>query len=153
MDYDYINNLKARREKILNSEKELFSRKEIGSWDESIKASKKRIITISIKLPTQTDNSSHYIPNSFIEKYYDKEPANEYVSVWYSLKKDKSEEASKIRIPLDIEQPLYSKKDVLNFLNRKIKFYQKVVKSSCKVIERNIRDLQEKLEQYKNYLK
>ena len=153
MNYEHINELKARREKILNSEKEFFSRKEIGGLDESIKASKKRVITIFIKLPTQTDNSSSYIPNSFIEKYYNKEPANEYVSVWYSLKKDKSEEASKIRIPLDVEQPLYNKKDVLNFLNRKIKFYQKVIKSSCKVIEKNIRDLQEKLEQYENYLK
>ena len=153
MNYEHINELKARREKILNSEKEFFSRKEIGDLDESIKASKKRVITIFIKLPTQTDNSSSYIPNSFIEKYYNKEPANEYVSVWYSLKKDKSEEASKVRIPLDVEQPLYNKKDVLNFLNRKIKFYQKVIKSSCKVIEKNIRDLQEKLKQYENYLK
>ena len=153
MNYEHINELKARREKILNSEKEFFSRKEIGDLDESIKASKKRVITIFIKLPTQTDNSSSYIPNSFIEKYYNKEPANEYVSVWYSLKKDKSEEASKIRIPLDIEQPLYNKKDVLNFLNRKIKFYQKIIKSSCKVIEKNIRVLQEKLKQYENYLR
>ena len=153
MNYEHLNELKARREKILNSEKELFSRKEIGSWDESIKASERRIITISIKLPTQTDNSGHYIPDSFIEKYYDKEPATEYTLAWYSLKKGKSEEASKVRIPLDVEQFLYSKKDVLNFLDRKIKWYQKIVKSSCKVIKKNIRDLQEKLEQYENYLR
>lgn len=153
MNYDYINRLKARREKILNSEKELFSRKEIGYCDEYIGVSKERIITISIKLPTQTDNSSHYIPASFIEKYYNKEPANNYVPVWYSLKKDKIEEASKVRIPLDIKQPLYSKKDILNFLDRKIKYYQKVVKSSCKVVKKHIKDLQEKLEQYENYLR
>ena len=153
MKYDYINRLKARREKILNSEKELFSRKEIGYCDEYIKVSEERIVTISIKLPTQTDNSSHYIPTSFIEKYYNKEPANNYVPAWYSLKKDKIEEASKVRIPLDIKQPLYSKKDVLNFLDRKIKYYQKVVKSSCKVVQKHIRDLQEKLEQYENYLR
>ena len=153
MNYNYINRLKSRREKILNSEKELFSRKEIGSWDEYIKVSKERIITISVKLPTQTDNSSHYIPDFFIERYYNKEPANNYVPAWYSLKKDKIEEASKVRIPLDIKQSLYSKKDVLNFLDRKIKYYQKIVKSSCKVVEKHIRDLQEKLEQYENYLR
>lgn len=149
MNYEHINELKAKKEKILKSKKTTFTRKDIGGL--YVKPTEKRTITIQVKLPLYTNNDNDYISAKLIKQYY-KKGAN----VWgytYSLKKSKQEEASKIRIPLEVTQYIYSKEDVLDRLNEEIEGYKKAIKRSCEVAEENIKEIQAKLARYEKLLK
>ena len=149
MNYEFINKFKAEREKILKSKKKKFTRKDIGGL--YIKPTEKRTITIQVKLPLYTNNDDDYIPAKLLKQYY-KKGAN----VWgytYSLKKSKQEEASKIRIPLEITQYIYSKEEVLDRLNEVIEGYQEALAHTCENVERNIKELQAKLARYEELLK
>lgn len=149
MNYEHINELKAKKEKILKSKKETFTRKDIGGL--YVKPTEKRTITIQVKLPLCTDNDNDYIPAKLLKQYY-KKGAN----VWgytYSLKKSKQEEASKIRIPLEVTQYIYSKEDVLDRLNEVIEGYKEAIKHSCEVAEETIKEIQERLAKYEELLK
>lgn len=149
MNYEHINELKAKKEKILKSKKKTFTRKDIGGL--YVKPTEKHTITIQIKLPLYTDNDNDYIPAKLFKQYY-KKGAN----VWgytYSLKKSKQEEASKIRIPLKVTQYIYSKEDVLDRLNEVIEGYKEALAHTCENVERNIEELQAKLARYEELLK
>lgn len=149
MNYEHINELKAKKEKILKSKKKTFTRKDIGGL--YVKPTEKHTITIQIKLPLYTDNDNDYIPAKLFKQYY-KKGAN----VWgytYSLKKSKQEEASKIRIPLKVTQYVYSKEDVLDRLNEVIEGYKEALAHTCENVERNIKELQAKLARYEELLK
>ena len=149
MNYEHINELKAKKEKILKSKKKTFTRKDIGGL--YVKPTKKRTITIQVKLPLYTNNDDDYIPVELLKQYY-KKGAN----VWgytYSLKKSKKEEASKIRIPFEVTQYIYSKEEVLDRLNEVIEGYQEALAHTCENVERNIKELQAKLARYEELLK
>ena len=149
MNYEHINELKAKKEKILNSKKKTFTRKDIGGL--YIAPTKKRTITIQVKLPLYTNNDDDYIPAKLLKQYY-KKGAN----VWgytYSLKKNKQEEASKIRIPFEVTQYIYSKEEVLDRLNEVIEGYKEAIEYGCKVAKENIKELQAKLARYEELLK
>lgn len=149
MNYEHINELKAKKEKILKSKKKTFTRKDIGGL--YVKPTEKHTITIQIKLPLYTDNDNDYIPAKLFKQYY-KKGAN----VWgytYSLKKSKQEEASKIRIPLKVTQYIYSKEDVLDRLNEVIEGYKEAIEYGCKVAKKNIKEIQERLAKYEELLK
>ena len=149
MNYEHINELKAKKEKILKSKKKTFTRKDIGGL--YIAPTKKRTITIQVKLPLYTNNDDDYIPVELLKKYY-KKGANEW-GYTYSLKKSKQEEASKIRIPFEVTQYIYSKEDVLNRLNEVIEGYKEALAHTCENVERNIKELQTKLARYEELLK
>ena len=153
MNYEHINELKARREKILNSKKERFTRKEIGSL--RVKPVEKQTFTIQIKLPALTENQNNYIPESLIEKFYNKEDVLFLTGIhyYYVLKEDKKEEANKVKIPLEVKKYFYDKESVLNRLTKEIEDYKKAIKHSCKVAEQNMKELQERLARYENLLK
>ena len=149
MNYEHINELKAKKEKILKSKKETFTRKDIGGL--YIAPTKKRTITIQVKLPLYTNNDDDYIPAKLLKQYYKKGG-----NVWgytYSLKKNKQEEASKIRIPFEVTQYIYSKEEVLDRLNEVIEGYKEALAHSCENVERNIEELQAKLARYEELLK
>lgn len=149
MNYEHINELKAKKEKILKSKKKTFTRKDIGGL--YVKPTEKHTITIQVKLPLYTDNDNDYIPAKLFKQYY-KKGAN----VWgytYSLKKSKQEEASKIRIPLKVIQYIYSKEDVLDRLNEVIEGYKEAIEYGCKVAKKNIKEIQERLAKYEELLK
>ena len=146
MNYEHINELKAKKEKILKSKKKTFTRKDIGGlW---VKPTEKRTITIQVKLPLMTYNSDNYIPANLFKQYYRKDRRFGYI-----LKDGKQEEASKIRIPLEVEQYIYSKEDVLDRLNEVIEGYKEALEYSCKIAKRNIKELQAKLARYEELLK
>lgn len=149
MNYEHINELKTKKEKILKSKKTTFTRKDIGGL--YVKPTEKRTITIQVKLPLYTDNDNDYIPAKLLKQYY-KKGAN----VWgytYSLKKSKQEEASKIRIPLEVTQYIYSKEEVLDRLNEVIEGYKEAIEYGCKVAKKNIKEIQERLARYEELLK
>ena len=150
MNYELINNFKAEREKILKSKKTTFTRKDIGGL--YIAPTKKRTITIQIKLPTWTRNDDDYIPAELLKKYY-KKGTDEYGYTYYIVKKNKQEEASKIRIPSEITQYIYSKEEVLDRLNEVIEGYKEALAHTCENVERNIKELQAKLARYEELLK
>ena len=146
MNYEHINELKAKKEKILKSKKKAFTRKDIGNlW---VKPTEKRTITIQVKLPLMTYNSDNYIPNNLFKQYYRKDRRFGYI-----LKDGKQEEASKIRIPLEVTQYIYSKEDVLDRLNEVIEGYKEAIEYSCEVAKKNIKEIQERLARYEELLK
>ena len=146
MNYEHINELKAKKEKILKSKKKTFTRKDIGGlW---VKPTEKRTITIQVKLPLMTSNYDNYIPDNLFKQYYRKDRRFGYI-----LKDGKQEEASKIRIPLEVTQYIYSKEEVLDRLNEVIEGYQEALEYSCKIAKRNIKELQAKLARYEELLK
>ena len=146
MNYEHINELKAKKEKILKSKKKTFTRKDIGGlW---VKPTEKRTITIQVKLPLMTYNSDNYIPANLFKQYYRKDRRFGYI-----LKDGKQEEASKIRIPLEVTQYIYSKEEVLDRLNEVIEGYQEALAHTCENVERNIKELQAKLARYEELLK
>ena len=146
MNYEHINELKAKKEKILKSKKKTFTRKDIGGlW---VKPTEKRTITIQVKLPLMTYNSDNYIPANLFKQYYRKDRRFGYI-----LKDGKQEEASKIRIPFEVTQYIYSKEEVLDRLNEVIEGYQEAIEYSCKIAKRNIKELQAKLARYEELLK
>lgn len=149
MNYEHINELKAKKEKILKSKKKTFTRKDIGGL--YIAPTKKRTITIQVKLPLYTNNDNDYIPAKLLKQYY-KKGANMW-GYTYSLKKSKQEEASKIRIPFEVTQYIYSKEEVLDRLNEVIEGYQEALAHTCENVERNIKELQAKLARYEKLLK
>lgn len=149
MNYEKINELKAKKEKILKSEKTTFTRKDIGGL--YVKPTEKRTITIQVKLPLYTNNDDDYIPVELLKQYYKKGS-----NVWgytYSLKKNKQEEASKIRIPFEVTQYIYSKEEVLDRLNEVIEGYKEAIEYSCKVAKKNIKEIQKRLAKYEELLK
>ena len=146
MNYEHINELKAQKEKILKSKKKTFTRKDIGGL--YIKPTEKRTITIQVKLPLMTYNSDNYIPANLFKQYYRKDRRFGYI-----LKDGKQEEASKIRIPLEVTQYIYSKEDVLDRLNEVIEGYKEALAHTCENVERNIKELQAKLARYEELLK
>lgn len=146
MNYEHINELKAKKEKILKSKKTTFTRKDISGL--YVKPTEKRTITIQVKLPLMTYNSDNYIPADLFKKYYRKDRRFGYI-----LKDGKQEEASKIRIPLEVTQYIYSKKEVLDRLNKLIEGYQEALAHTCENVERNIKELQAKLARYEELLK
>ena len=140
MNFEHINKLKAKKEEILNSKKKTFTRKDLGGlW---VKPTEKRTITIQVKLPRMTHADANYIPDNLFRKFYYRQPGH----FAYFLKKSKQEEASKIRIPLEIEQYIYSKEDVLDRLNEVIKGYQEAIMHAME-------PLQERLARYEELLK
>ena len=146
MNYEHINEVKAKREKILKSKKETFTRKDLGGlW---VKPTEKRTITIQVKLPLMTFNYDNYIPDNLFKQYYREDRRFGYI-----LKDGKQEEASKIRIPLEVTQYIYSKEEVLDRLNEVIEGYQKALAHTCENVERNIKELQAKLARYEELLK
>lgn len=146
MNYEHINNLKAKKEEILKSKKKTFTRKDLGGlW---VEPTEKRTITIQIKLPTWTSNDNDYIPAELLKKYYRKDK-----KFGYTLKDNKQQEASKVRIPLEVEQYIYSKKDVLKRLNEVIEGYKEAIQHSCEVAEEKIKEIQERLTRYEKLLK
>lgn len=146
MNYEHINELKAKREKILKSKKETFTRKDLGGlW---VKPTEKRTITIQVKLPLMTSNYDNYIPDNLFKQYYRKDRRFGYI-----LKDGKQEEASKIRIPFEVTQYIYSKEEVLDRLNEVIEGYQEALAHTCENVERNIKELQAKLARYEELLK
>ena len=147
MNYEHINELKAKREKILKSKKETFTRKDLGGL--YVKPTEKRTITIQVKLPYMTHADANYIPDNLFKKFYYRQPGH-YA---YFLKENKKEEASKIRIPLEITQYIYSKEEVLDRLNEVIEGYKEAIKHSCEAAEETIKEIQERLAKYKSYLK
>ena len=102
MNYEHLNELKARRNEILNSKKERFTRKEIGSL--CVKPTEKETFTIQIKLPALTENQNNYIPESLIEKFYNKEEVRLLKDVhycyYYVLKEDKKKRLAKLKFLL-----------------------------------------------------
>lgn len=147
MDYERINELKAKKEKILKSKKKTFTRKDIGGlW---VKPTEKRTITIQVKLPRMTHADANYIPDNLFRKFYYRQPGH----FAYFLKENKKEEASKVRISLEVEQYFYSKEDVLNRLNEVIEGYQEALAHTCENVKRNIQELQAKLTRYEELLK
>ena len=146
MNYEHISELKAKKEKILKSKKKTFTRKDIGGlW---VKPTEKRTITIQVKLPLMTYNSDNYIPADLFKQYYREDRRFGYI-----LKDGKQEEASKIRIPLEVTQYIYSKEDVLDRLNEVIEGYKEALAHTCENVERNIKELQAKLARYEELLK
>ena len=146
MNYEHINELKAKKEKILKSKKKTFTRKDIGGlW---VKPTEKRTITIQVKLPLMTYNYDNYIPADLFKQYYRKDRRFGYI-----LKDGKQEEASKIRIPLEVTQYIYSKEEVLDRLNEVIEGYKEAIEYSCKVAKKNIKEIQERLAKYEKLLK
>lgn len=150
MNYEHINELKAKKEKILKSKKKTFTRKDIGGL--YIAPTKKRTITIQIKLPNWTGNRGGYIPADILDEYYIYNHGC-YGENCYFLKKSKQEEASKIRIPFEVTQYIYSKEEVLDRLNEVIEGYQEALAHTCENVERNIKELQAKLARYEKLLK
>ena len=146
MNYEHINELKAKKEKILKSKKKTFTRKDIGGL--YIKPTEKRTITIQVKLPLMTYNYDNYIPDNLFKQYYRKDRRYGYI-----LKDGKQEEASKIRIPFEVTQYIYSKEEVLDRLNEVIEGYQEALAHTCENVERNIKELQAKLARYEELLK
>lgn len=146
MNYEHINELKAKKEKILKSKKKTFTRKDIGGL--YVKPTEKRTITIQVKLPRMTDNYDNYIPADLFKQYYRKDRRCGYI-----LKDGKQEEASKIRIPFEVTQYIYSKEEVLDRLNEVIEGYQEALAHTCENVERNIKELQAKLARYEELLK
>ena len=147
MNYEHINELKAKKEKILKSKKKTFTRKDIGGL--YIKPTEKRTITIQVKLPRMTHADANYIPDNLFKKFYYRQPGH-YA---YFLKENKKEEASKIRIPLEVTQYIYSKEEVLDRLNEVIEGYKEAIEYSCKVAKKNIKEIQERLAKYEKLLK
>ena len=145
MNYELINNFKAQKEKIRKSKKKNLTRKDIGTL--GMRPTEKRTITIQVKLPAWTQNDNDYIPAALLKKYYKKGTA------YYILKKNKQEEASKIRIPLEVKQYFYDKEAVLNRLDEVIEGYQEALAHTCENVERNIKELQAKLARYEELLK
>lgn len=143
MNFEHINKLKAKKEGILNSKKETFTRKDLGGL--YVKPTEKRTITIQIKLPKWTENRGGYIPTDILDEYYIYNHGC-YGENCYFLKKSKKEEASKIRISLEVEQYFYSKEDVLDRLNEVIEGYRKAIVHSME-------PLQERLARYEELLK
>ena len=150
MNYEHINELKAKKEKILKSKKKNLTRKDIGTL--GMRPTEKRTITIQVKLPLYTDNDNDYIPAKLIKQYY-KKGVNMWGYTYYSLKKSKQEEASKIRIPLEVKKYFYDKEAVLNRLDEVIEGYQEALAHTCENVERNIKELQAKLARYEELLK
>ena len=150
MNYEHINELKAKKEKILKSKKETFTRKDVGGL--YIAPAKKRTITIQVKLPTWTRNDNDYIPADLLKKYY-KKSKDEYGYTYYIVKKNKEEEASKIRIPFEVTQYIYSKEEVLDRLDEVIEGYKEALAHTYENVERNIKELQAKLARYEELLK
>lgn len=150
MNYELINDFKAQKEKIFKSKKKNLTRKDIGTL--GMRPTEKRTITIQVKLPTWTQNDNDYIPAEFLKKYY-KKGTDEYGYTYYIVKKNKQEEASKIRIPLEVKQYFYDKEAVLNRLDEVIEGYQEALAHTCENVERNIKELQAKLARYKELLK
>lgn len=150
MNYELINDFKAQKEKILKSKKKNLTRKDIGTL--GMRPTEKRTITIQVKLPKWTTNDNGYIPADIFNEYYiyshDCYGADEYF-----LKKSKQEEASKIRIPLEVKQYFYDKEAVLNRLDEVIEGYQEALAHTCENVERNIKELQAKLARYEELLK
>lgn len=140
MNFEHINKLKAKKEEILNSKKETFTRKDLGGlW---VKPTEKRTITIQVKLPRMTHADANYIPDNIFRKFYYRQPGH----FAYFLKENKKEEASKVRISLEVEQYFYSKEDVLDRLNEVIEGYRKAIVHSME-------PLQERLARYEELLK
>ena len=147
MNYEHINELKAKKEKILKSKKKTFTRKDLGGlW---VKPTEKRTITIQVKLPRMTHADANYIPDNLFKKFYYRQPGH-YA---YFLKENKKEEASKIRIPFEVTQYIYSKEEVLDRLNEVIEGYQEALAHTCENVGRNIKELQAKLARYEELLK
>lgn len=146
MNYEHIKELKAKKEKILKSKKKTFTRKDIGGL--YVKPTEKRTITIQVKLPLMTYNSDNYIPANLFKQYYRKDRRFGYI-----LKDGKQEEASKIRIPLEVTQYIYSKEDVLDRLNEVIEGYKEAIEYGCEVAKKNIKEIQERLAKYEELLK
>lgn len=149
MNYEHINNLKAKKEEILKSKKKNLTRKDIGTL--RMRPTEKRTITIQAKLPLYTNNDNDYIPANLLKQYY-KKGANMW-GYTYSLKKSKQEEASKIRITLKVKKYFYDKEAVLNRLDEVIEGYQEALANICEKVERNIKELQAKLARYEKLLK
>ena len=147
MNYEHINELKAKKEKILKSKKKTFTRKDIGGL--YIKPTEKRTITIQVKLPRMTHADANYIPDNLFKKFYYRQPGH-YA---YFLKENKKEEASKIRIPLEVTQYIYSKEEVLDRLNEVIEGYKEAIEYGCEVAKKNIKEIQERLAKYEELLK
>ena len=147
MNYEHINELKAKKEQILKSKKKTFTRKDIGGL--YVKPTEKRTITIQVKLPLMTHADANYIPDNLFKKFYYRQPGH-YA---YFLKENKKEEASKIRIPLEVTQYIYSKEEVLDRLNEVIEGYQAALAHACENVDRNIKELQAKLARYEELLK
>ena len=147
MNYEHINELKAKKEKILKSKKKTFTRKDLGGL--YVKPTEKRTITIQVKLPYMTHADANYIPDNLFKKFYYRQPGH-YA---YFLKENKKEEASKIRIPFEVTQYIYSKEEVLDRLNEVIEGYQEALAHTCENVERNIKELQAKLARYEALLK
>lgn len=140
MNFEHINKLKAKKEEILNNKKETFTRKDLGGlW---VKPTEKRTITIQVKLPRMTHADANYIPDNIFRKFYYRQPGH----FAYFLKENKKEEASKVRISLEVEQYFYSKEDVLDRLNEVIEGYRKAIVHSME-------PLQERLARYEELLK
>lgn len=143
MNYEHINKLRAKREKIRESKKETFTRKDLGGlW---VQPTEKRTITIQIKLPNWTENRGGYIPADILDEYYIYDYGC-YGKPLYFLNTSKKEEASKIRIPFESEQYFYSKEDVLNRLDEVIEGYRQAIVHA-------IEPLQERLARYEELLK
>lgn len=147
MNYEHINELKEKKEKILKSKKTTFTRKDIGGL--YVKPTEKRTITIQVQLPRMTHADANYIPDNLFKKFYYRQPGH----FAYFLKENKKEEASKIRIPFEVEQYFYSKEDVLDRLNEEIEGYKEAIAHTCENVERNIEELQAKLARYEELLK
>lgn len=140
MNFEHINKLKAKKEEILNSKKETFTRKDLGGlW---VKPTEKRTITIQVKLPRMTHANANYIPDNLFRKFYYRQPGH----LAYFLKENKKEEASKVRISLEVEQYFYSKEDVLDHLNEVIEGYRQAIVHAME-------PLQERLARYEELLK
>ena len=140
MNFEHINKLKAKKEEILKSKKETFTRKDLGGlW---VKPTEKRTITIKVKLPRMTHADANYIPDTLFRKFYYRQPGH----FAYFLKENKKEEASKVRISLEVEQYFYSKEDVLERLNQVIEGYRQAIVHA-------IEPLQERLARYEELLK
>lgn len=150
MNYEHINELKAKKEKILKSKKTTFTRKDISGL--YVKPTEKRTIRIQIKLPKWTENRDGYIPADILDEYYIYNHGC-YGENCYFLKKSKKEEASKIRIPLEVKQYFYDKEAVLDRLDEVIEGYQEALAHTCENVERNIKELQTKLARYEELLK
>ena len=150
MNYELINDFKAQKEKILKSKKKNLTRKDIGTL--GMRPTEKRTITIQVKLPDWTGNSSNYIPAGILNEYYIYSH-DCYGKDYYYLKKSKKEEANKIRIPLEVKQYFYDKEAVLDRLDEVIEGYQEALAHTCENVERNIKELQAKLARYEELLK
>lgn len=150
MNYEKINKLKAEKEKILKSKKKNLTRKDIGTL--GMRPTERRTITIQVKLPKWTENRDGYIPADILDEYYIYNHGC-YGENCYFLKKSKQEEASKVRIPLEVKKYFYDKEAVLNRLDEVIEGYQEALAHTCENVERNIKELQAKLARYKELLK